>query len=483
MIADQSSVVAVVLCGGSGTRLWPLSRKLHPKQFLPLLQEHDEHERTTLFAHTIERINSLGIKRVIIVCYEAYRFFVAHHLIDQHDIDYTIVTEPLQKNTAPATTIGALAAMDKYGDVALLVMPSDHLIGDVAAFGAAIKKAHSAARDGCLMVFGVKPTAAETGFGYIIAADAYSPDHNDALRVTDFKEKPDQHAVHQLLANKNCYWNSGIFMFHAAAYMQVLDELHPEIKASCERAYKNHNKDFGFIKIALPEFHQSPAISIDYAVMEHARNLAVVLTDMQWRDLGSWDSLARILNQDEFSNRVAGDLLPMSSKNNIVFSGDKLVSLLGIEDCIVVNSEDAILFAKKNQAGKLKSLVNTLIEHKRNEAIEHRKIYRPWGSHETLVDAGNFKVKVLIINPGQSLSLQSHQHRSEHWVVVKGEAVVSCNGQISTLQANQSTYIPALAKHRIENKTDTPTYIVEVQCGTYLGEDDITRYEDEYGRA
>lgn len=481
-MSDLSSLTAVILCGGAGTRLWPLSRQMFPKQFLPLLKENSESGPETLFGHTMRRVEKLGIKKVIIVCYAPHRFFVSNCLPDNDDIEYTVITEPIQKNTAPATTIAALAAIEKYGDPLLLVMPADHLIARPEAFQEAIDKASAVAEAGFIVSFGVAPTREETGFGYITVEETGDGGNDGPLKVVSFKEKPDKRTARQLMSGGKCYWNSGIFLFKAKPYLDVIGETCREIREVCARAYRERSKDFNFVKINSSEFEKCPEISIDYAVMEHARNLMLVPTDMQWRDLGSWDALAGIFRKDKDGNRVTGNPALISSKGNIVFSDNKLVSLMGIDDCIVINSEDAILVAKQNCAGSLKSLVNTLKGQKRTEVEEHRKVYRPWGSYETILESANFKIKLLIINPGQSLSLQSHQHRSEHWVVVKGEAVISCDDATLTLGVNQSTYIPALSKHRIENQSDGVVNIVEVQCGDYLGEDDIVRYEDHYGR-
>lgn len=478
---NKPPLVAVVLCGGAGTRLWPLSRKMRPKQFIPLLEKGSGKPHATLFEQTMERVKRLGIKDLIIVCHESYRFFVSNHLKNGQNPACMVMTEPVSKNTAPATALAALAALEKHGDVPLLVMPSDHLIGDVSALQASVEKAYHSADQGSLITFGVNPEREETGFGYITTEQARDQD-NGLLPVAGFKEKPDAQTVKKLLATGRCYWNSGIFMFKALSYLKALDATHPQIKETCTLAYQRRSQDLDFVKIGMREFEPCREISIDYAVMEHARNLLLAPTDMQWQDLGSWDSLSTVFKKDESGNCTTGGPVLSSSEHNVVYSGDKLLSLLGIKNCIVVNSEDAILVAARDHAQEVKSLVKTLSEQGRSEATEHRKVYRPWGSYETMFESDGFKIKILIINPRQSLSLQSHKHRSEHWVVVQGEAVVTRDDKVYTLKFNQSTYIPAGSKHRIENHTDRPAHVVEVQCGAYLGEDDITRYEDRYGR-
>ncbi len=482
-------LVPVVLCGGSGTRLWPLSRKNYPKQFAPLFDDAGDAGDAnagggTLFRRTMDRVGRLDCQRAIVVCNNAHRFFVADGLSERERAACTILVEPSQRNTAPAVTLAALAARDD-GDATLLIMPSDHVIKDPDAFVKAVAAAAPAAQDDQIVVFGITPDCAESGYGYIRTdADAKAAAGTGAPRkVAEFCEKPDQETAAEWIARGNCYWNSGIFLVKASVYLAAIAGFEPGILAACEQAWAKRYDDLGFTCVDAAGFARCRNISIDYAVIERAANVMMVPAVMGWNDLGSWDALGEVFAADEHNNRVKGDVLLKDAAGNIVYGHGRLVGVLGVNDCIIADTPDAVLVAARKHAPALRQLVAGMQAQGRPEADQPRKVFRPWGYYESLHAADNFQVKRIQVNPGHGLSLQMHHHRSEHWVVVKGTARVTKGDDVFTLAENESTYIPARVQHRLENAGDAPVRLIEVQCGDYLGEDDIVRLEDRYGRA
>ena len=482
MKPQEIKPVPVVLCGGSGTRLWPLSRSNHPKQFAPLLGKTGGE---TLFRRTMDRIGGLDCHPAIIVCNRAHRFFVADALREAER--GTILLEPSRRNTAPAATLAALSARDAFGDALLLIMPSDHLITAPDAFAEAIADATPAAQDDQIVVFGVTPDRAESEYGYIhtdAGETAVRGGKRDAAqRVVGFHEKPDRQTAAEWIERGNCYWNSGLFLVKASVYLNAIAEFEPDIGAACEQAWEKRYDDLGFICVETESFSRCRSISIDYAVVERADNVMMVPVDMGWNDLGSWNALSEVFALDGDGNRVRGDVLLKNATGNIVHSDGRLVSVLGVDDCIIADTADAVLIAARKYAPEIRELVAEMQENHRPEADEQRKVFRPWGYYESLHSAENFQVKRIMVKPGHGLSLQLHHHRSEHWVVVKGKARVTRGDEVFTLAENESTYIPARVQHRLENVYDEPVRLIEVQCGDYLGEDDIVRLDDRYGRA
>ena len=485
-MSGEKKLVPVVLCGGSGTRLWPLARRNYPKQFVPLFDDAGE-GGGTLFRRTMDRVGRLDCDRSIVVCNNAHRFFVADGLHEQERGACTILVEPSQRNTAPAVTLAALAARDD-GDATLLIMPSDHVINDPDAFVKAVAAAAAAAQDDQIVVFGITPDRAESDYGYIrTGADegaGSGPGSAGAARkVVAFCEKPAQETAAEWVAHGNCYWNSGIFLVKASVYLEAIAGFEPGILEACEQAWEKRYDDLGFTCVEAGGFARCRNISIDYAVIERAANVMMVPADMGWSDLGSWNALGEVFAADGDNNRVKGDVLLKDAAGNIVHSHGRLVSVLGVDDCIVADTPDAVLVASRKHARGIRELVATMQSEGRPEADEQRKVFRPWGYYESLHKTENFQVKQIVVNPGHGLSLQMHHHRSEHWVVVKGEARVTRGDEVFTLAENESTYIPARAKHRLENVGDEPVRLIEVQYGDYLEEDDIVRFDDRYGRA
>ena len=476
------NLIPVILCGGAGMRLWPLSRKYFPKQFVPLpINEHKDN----LFHVTLQRTAAFKPQQVVIVCNKAHRFFVSDSLHGFDDVDFSILLEPVARNTAPAIALAAFRIVEQQGDGLMLVLPSDHMVADVAGFERVVRTALPAAADH-LVTFGIVPERPETGYGYIRKGGALmvaGQKADTAFHAAEFKEKPDTATAQHWLETGDYYWNSGMFLFKASMYLEQLKSYAPEVHAGSAEAYAKHSRDLNFICAEEESFASCPDISVDYAVMEKADKVALVPARIGWNDIGSWDAFASLLQHDDCGNALVGDAVFKDASGNIVYADGRLVTVLGVEDCVIAETPDAVLVAKREKAQDVKQLVEKLREYKRDDEIEnHRKVYRPWGSYES-VDAGDgFQVKRLIVNPKQSLSLQMHHHRCEHWVVVCGEVSVTRGEEQFMLGANQSTYIAAETRHRLENLGDKPAHLIEVQCGDYLGEDDIVRFEDNYGR-
>jgi mannose-1-phosphate guanylyltransferase/mannose-6-phosphate isomerase len=468
-------ITPVILSGGSGTRLWPLSRKLHPKQLLPLLNQ------TSLLQDTINRLDGLeGIESTVVICNEEYRFMVAEQVHATSIDSRAIILEPVGRNTAPAIALAAFNALQTNEEAVLLVLPADHDIKNVSEFHKAIETGLQQAQKGHFVTFGIVPDAPETGFGYIKAASTVAV--NEVAGIEKFVEKPDVDTATQYLKEGDYYWNSGMFMFKASEYLKALEEFAPEIYNAAENAMNTANSDMDFIRVGIEEFKKCPADSIDYAVMEKVSNAVVIPVDIGWSDVGSWSALHDIGNQDENNNILIGDTKCVSTTNCYVRAETKLVTTLGIEDIIIVDTEDALLVANKNQVQGIKEIVEALSDENRNEVILHKRVCRPWGCYQGIDHADRFQVKRITVNPGAILSLQLHHHRAEHWVIVSGTAKVTKGEDEFILTENESIYIPLGTKHRLENIGQIPLELIEVQTGSYLGEDDIVRFEDIYGR-
>jgi mannose-1-phosphate guanylyltransferase/mannose-6-phosphate isomerase len=467
----MTALVPVLLSGGSGTRLWPASRESHPKQFLPLLGKHSLLQLTWL------RLQGLEIAAPVIVANEEHRFLVAEQMRALAAQPAAIILEPAARNTAPAIAVAALAAMAQGDDPLLLVLPSDHLIKDEAGFRAAIATALPAAEAGGLVTFGIVPDAPETGFGYIKAAPGQG-----VRAVERFVEKPDAATASRYVASGEYFWNSGMFLFRASVYLAELEKNQPAMVAQCRLAFAQARRDVDFLRLDKAAFSACPADSIDYAVMEKTSAAKVLPLDVGWNDVGSWSALWQVSRQDAEGNAHRGDVVAVGCRNTLVHSERKLTALLGVEDLIVVDTDDALLVAHRDQVQQVKDLVGRLKRDGRSQTNVHRKVYRPWGSYDGIDSGERFQVKRIIVKPGAALSLQMHHHRAEHWVVVSGTARVTCGDKVFTLSENQSTYIPLGSKHRLENPGRMPLELIEVQSGSYLGEDDIVRFEDAYGR-
>ena len=464
----------IILCGGSGSRLWPLSRGQHPKQFIPLINNQ------SLLQNTIKRANALpNASSPLLVCNTDHR-----HLVQQQatatGCTPDLLIEPMPRNTAPAIAAAAFYLQQQTDDPMMLVMPSDHLITDVEAFEKAVKQAIPHAETGKLMVFGIRPTHVETGYGYIHAGQTLG----DTLctEVQRFVEKPDHDTAQMYLASGEYFWNSGIFLFKASSYLNELAKLNSAMHAACaEAVHKGHQDPHAFLLDA-DAFAHSIDESVDYAVFEKARNVAMVKLDAGWCDLGSWSALAEVGETDDAGNQLIGDILAEGTRNTYINASHRLVAAIGLEDHVVVETKDAVLISSKQQCQDVKSIVSRLKTLERTEAQSHTQVQRPWGYYETLEDRPGFKVKRIVVYPGASLSLQLHHHRSEHWVVVRGTATVTKGEETFTLQCNESTYISREEKHRLANKSANELEIVETQVGDYLEEDDIIRLDDIYGR-
>ena len=469
-------LIPLILSGGSGTRLWPVSRKNLPKQFLNLAGEG------TLFQQTIARTRQLpNVTSPIVVASEDHRFLAADQLLEVGIRDATIVLEPLARNTAPAIALGALQAQERDPEALLLVLPADHLIGDTEAFVAVVKQAMPLAEQGWLVTFGIRPDRPETGFGYIRRAEAIG---NEGYRVEQFVEKPDLTTAESYLADGGYDWNSGMFLFKASRYLEELAIHAPAMLAAVREAHANASTDLDFVRIDHDTFARVPDNSIDYAVMEKTRHAAVIPVSCTWSDIGSWSALWLTGDKDAEGNLREGDTLSIDSRNSLLRSHDRhLLATVGIDDLIVVTTPDATLVAHRDAAQDVKKIVEQLKASGRSEHSLHRVVHRPWGSYDSLEAGNRFQVKRIVVKPGAALSLQKHHHRAEHWIVVSGTAEVTCDEKVFLLGENQSTFIPLGSRHRLRNPGKVPLELIEVQSGSYLGEDDIVRYDDVYGRA
>ena len=480
-MSPRPRIHPVILSGGSGTRLWPVSRQLYPKQLLPLIGED------SMLADTALRVGDPArFASPTVICNEEHRFLVAEELRTAGERTGQgggrIVLEPVGRNTAPAAAAAAVHLAAQDPDALMLLLPSDHVIADVDAFVHAVDRAVAAAREGWLVTFGMSPTRAETGYGYIRQGDMLDG-LDGCRRVAEFVEKPDRATAERYLADGGYAWNSGMFLLPVHTLLAEMERLQPEALAAARGAVERAREDLDFLRLDTDAFQGAPSISIDNAVMEHTERTAVVPAEIGWSDVGSWASLWEIAEKDGDGNAVSGDVVTQDARNCVLRSDQHLLAAIGIEDLVVVAQDDAVLVVPRDRAQDVGAFAKRLNADGRSEAELHSRVYRPWGSYQGIDLGQRFQVKRLTVSPGSRLSLQSHRHRAEHWVVVEGVAEVTCDDEVFQLQPNQSTYIPLGAVHRLANPGTEPLHVIEVQSGEYLGEDDIERYEDVYGRS
>ena len=469
-------MIPLILSGGSGSRLWPLSRKQYPKQFLALTGNE------TMLQQTIGRLAFDGMSKPIVVCNEEHRFIVSEQLASIGHEAQTILLEPFGRNTAPAVAIAAMHLLAEGRDELLLVLPADHVIEDVAVFHKALAVARNAAEQGAMVLFGVPAERPETGYGYIKTGRDACELPQGVLAVEAFVEKPDLETACEFVAQGDYVWNSGMFLFRCSRYLEELQRHDPDIYDTCQLALSRSTHDLQFIRIDPSAFECCPDNSIDYAVMEKTDRACVVPLCAGWNDVGSWSALWDVQDKDGDGNCQSGDVMLHDSHNCLAHSQSKLVTLVGLDDVVVVETKDAVMVAHKDRVQDVKQLVNQLTCKGRSEANSHCQVYRPWGSYDSLDSGNRFQVKRIVVNPGASLSLQKHHHRAEHWIVVHGTAEVTCEDRTFMLGEDESTYIPLGHKHRLANPGKIPLELIEVQSGSYLGEDDIVRFQDAYGR-
>ncbi len=465
----------VVLSGGAGTRLWPVSRTLYPKQLLPLVSER------TMLQESVRRVAGKGFAPPVVVCNEEHRFLIAGQLRELDIAPSKMVLEPVGRNTAPAAAVAALLLAGDDADAVMLLLPSDHVVEDVSGFLAAVETGLAAAENGALVTFGIPPTGPETGYGYIRRGAAYAG-AKGCFRIARFVEKPDLEEARRLVRAGDYHWNSGMFLVRAGRYLEELERLKPEMVECCRRAVAGAVEDLDFLRLEAEAFSGIEPLSIDYAVMEHTERAAVVPVDMGWTDVGSWSALWEMGAKDGDGNVTLGDVIAHDTRDSYIRSEGRLVAALGLENVVVVATDDVVLVMSRDMAQNVRKVVEDVERAGRTEHAVHSKVYRPWGYYQS-IDAGDrFQVKRLHVDPGQKLSLQMHHHRAEHWVVVNGTAKVTRGDETFLVHENESIYLPLGVKHALENPGDTPLCVIEVQSGDYLGEDDIVRFEDRYGR-
>ncbi|MDR1946070.1 MAG: mannose-1-phosphate guanylyltransferase/mannose-6-phosphate isomerase [Desulfovibrio sp.] len=477
---EAEQIRPLILSGGSGTRLWPLSRGLYPKQFMDMGGD-------SLFAQTSARALTLpGCAPPIVICNEKHRFLAAAVLQEQGRTPgleaasrASILLEPVGRNTAPAIALGALAALEEGGDPLLLALSSDHVISPQEAFAEAVLQARVGAKAGRAVVFGVEPTGPETGFGYIRQGEEILP---GVFAVARFVEKPDRAEAGALLAEGGCFWNSGMFMFRASLYLEELAAHAPDVHRVCLSVWRKRSRDLDFIRFSAGDFAACPDISVDYAVMERTDKACMVRLKAGWSDMGSWESFYEAASRDDCGNAAMGDVVQLQTRNCYLHGSHRLVAALGLEDISVVETADAVLVMPRNRSQDVKLLLDELKKCGRPETDTHLRVFRPWGHFETLVLGDRFQVKRIVVNPGGVLSLQMHHHRAEHWVLVRGTARITVDDTERIVKEDESTYIPLGTTHRLENPGRIPLEIIEIQTGAYLGEDDIVRFDDVYGR-
>lgn len=469
-------ILPVVMAGGSGTRMWPLSRNQFPKQFLTL---HGDH---SMLQETIFRLSDLDVTAPLVICNEEHRFSVAEQLRLAEIKNSGIILEPVGRNTAPAIALAALQCVKENKDPLMLVLAADHIIKDDQSFVQSVNQAVPFAQSGKLVTFGIVPTAPETGYGYIKRGEGLAGEGNQGYQVDQFVEKPNKEIAQQYLDSGEYYWNSGMFLIKASRFLEELKQFAPDILTACEKAIANTSADFDFVRVDADEFQKCPDDSIDYAVMEQTKDAVVVPMDCGWSDVGSWSALWEVSEKDDNGNAHKGDVISVDSKNNYVYSNDRLVATVGIEDLAIIDTKDAIMVAKQSEVQKVKQVVAELKAQQRSEFKHHREVYRPWGKYDSVDFGERFQVKRITVKPGAKLSVQMHHHRAEHWIVVSGTAKVTNGDKDILLTENQSTYIPVGVIHALENPGKVPLELIEVQSGSYLGEDDIVRFEDRYGR-
>ena len=479
-MANATKIYPVILSGGSGTRLWPMSRAHYPKQLLAMVGE-----RTMLQETALRFSDATRFHPVMVISNDQHRFMVAEQL-QQAGIEWSdLILEPFGRNTAPAAAIAALRLVEKDEAAIMCLLPSDHVIDDLKAFGKAMEKALPASQTGHLVTFGMTPTHPETGYGYIRQGDALitSKEGINVHAVSSFLEKPDQETAKKLIAEGNVTWNSGMFLLPARVFLDELASHNPKMLEACQKSLAKAQEDLDFLRLDADEFEDCPSDSIDYAVMEKTKLAAVVPAEIGWNDVGAWQALKDVSSQDANGNAVQGDVMLEDVSNSYIRSEDgTLIAAIGLDDVTIVSTQDSVLVARNSEVQKVKTIVDRLKKEERSEAIHHKTVFRPWGSYRDMDEEERFRVKRIIVNPGQVLSLQRHQHRSEHWIIVKGIAKVTCGEKTFLLNENESTYIPKQTIHRLENPGKIPLHMIEVQVGEYVGEDDIERLEDTYGR-
>ncbi|MFK5913784.1 MAG: mannose-1-phosphate guanylyltransferase/mannose-6-phosphate isomerase [Woeseiaceae bacterium] len=474
------TIKPVILSGGSGSRLWPLSRQQHPKQLLPLVDD------LTLLQNTVKRLENLAnvSDSVIVICNDAHRFLVAEQLREINIKTDALLLEPVGRNTAPALTIAAIANREKGHDEILLVMPADHVIQDTNTFQQVLTQGSQLAEQDMLVTFGIVPTKAEIGYGYIKQGKAIE---NDCFMIEQFVEKPDLATAQKYLDSGEFLWNSGMFMMKSSIWLEQIKQHAPNILSACKKAYVEGKEEHDFYRIDEKAFTACPSDSIDYAVAEKMvsdskTKAAVVRLDAGWSDVGAWAELWNLGDKDASGNVLQGDVISIDSENSMFVSKHRLIAAVGVKDLVVIETPDAILVADREQVQNVKQIVEHLKEQGRDEHLSHRCVYRPWGNYDSIDVGSRYQVKRITVNPGEILSLQMHHHRAEHWIVVSGTAKVTRGDETFLVTENQSTYIPVGTKHRLENTGSIPLEMIEVQSGSYLGEDDIVRFEDIYGR-
>tara|TARA_B100000900_G_scaffold171713_1_gene145913 strand:+ start:5068 stop:6465 length:1398 start_codon:yes stop_codon:yes gene_type:complete len=459
----------IILAGGSGSRLWPLSRSKYPKQFLSLVSQE------TMLQASIDRLSMLNIDSITIICNEDHRFFVLEQIKKYKEYEISIILESMGRSTAPAI---AVASLIEENNLPTLVLAADHFVDNIELFTESVNKAIELSKDNKLVTFGIKPKSPHTGYGYIKKGSG----SEGSFAIEKFVEKPDPELAKQLYSSNEYLWNSGMFLFKSKVYLDELAKFRPKIYEACTKATKLIEKDLDFLRFDYNEFERCPSESIDYAVMENTTQGYVVEMKSNWNDIGSWTSLLEISQKDENNNFSSGDAISIECKNSYIRSDYKLITAIGLEDMYVINSKDATLVAHKDKVEDIKLIINHLKNNGREEVDYNREVFRPWGSYDSLESGENFQVKILKVKPGAKLSIQSHNFRSEHWVVVSGTAEVTKGDETFILSENESTYIPVKTVHALKNPGEDELRIIEVQSGSYLGEDDIIRYEDIYGR-
>ncbi|EGF5373649.1 mannose-1-phosphate guanylyltransferase/mannose-6-phosphate isomerase, partial [Escherichia coli] len=464
-------IIPIIMAGGSGTRLWPLSRSLYPKQFLSLINEN------SLLQETLKRLDGLNCLPPVIVSNNEHRFIVAEQLRQFGVDDFQIILEPVGRNTAPAVALAALKSLELHGDHHMLVLAADHAIQDIEAFHAAVLAAEQESVDNKLVTFGIVPTKPETGYGYIKKGEQVK---NSVFKVNSFVEKPDLETAKNYLEQKCYLWNSGMFMFKASVYLDELKKFRPDILAACKESLSSASTDLDFIRLNSDVFAECPDESIDYAVMEKTQDCVVIPLDADWSDIGSWTSLWEISEKDEHENVSHGDVINYNSRNNYIYSEGSLISTVGVNNLIIVQTKDALLVAQQDNVQDIKKIVEILKKQKRSEHISHREVYRPWGRYDSVERGDRYQVKRITVKPGECLSTQMHHHRAEHWVVVAGTAKVTCGERTFFVTENESTFIPIGTVHTLENPGKIPLEVIEIQSGVYLGDDDIVRLSDKY---
>lgn len=469
-------LLPVIMAGGTGSRLWPMSRELYPKQFLRL------HGVNSMLQETVNRLEGISVREPVVICNEEHRFLVAEQLRQINKLSHNIILEPVGRNTAPAIALAALNAISQGDDPIMLVLAADHIINDCDAFHQAVTNAIPFAKTESLVTFGIVPTGPETGYGYIQRGESTVNDISEAFKVKRFVEKPNLETAEQYINSGEYYWNSGMFMFRAKRYIQELDKFRPDILEACKAAMKDSDSDKDFITIDKDKFSACPDESIDYAVMEQTSSAVVVPLDAGWSDVGSWSALWDVSNKDKLGNAVTGDTFLHDTQNCYINTDEKLVAAVGVDNLVIVSTKDAVLVVDKSKVQDVKKIVEYLKQTKRSEYRRHRETYRPWGRSDIIVNEQRFNVNRITVKPGGSFSMQMHHHRAEHWIVLSGTAKVTIGDKTFLITENQSTFIPIGSLHMLENPGKISLELIEVQSGSYLGDDDIIRVKDHYGR-